>query len=129
MWKEVRSVNTHNILEVSSRPLPEELFETLAGANGVSIERIVSWGQASPEGFWYDSDRDEWVMLLKGSASLLFEGEGDFVVLRPGDSLLIPAHRRHRVEWTQPRTETIWLAVHFPAAQKTKQTDRRDSLP
>lgn len=88
----------------------EELFETLLAAPGLRIERIVSTGQASPPGFWYDQDEGEWVAVLRGSAELRFADESAPRRLAEGDHLLIPAHRRHRVERTQ--NPTIWLAVH-----------------
>jgi cupin 2 domain-containing protein len=91
--------------------LPEELFETLLAAPGVRVERIVSHGHASPEGFWYDQDQHEFVVLLKGAARLWFEGES--IEMKPGDWIDIPAHRRHRVEWTTPDEPTIWLAVFY----------------
>lgn len=91
----------------------EEVFERLAGEEGVLIERIVSQGQITPEGEWYDQERDEWVMLLRGAARLSFEN-GDELELAPGDSVNIPAHTRHRVSWTDPDRATIWLAVHYP---------------
>jgi cupin 2 domain-containing protein len=90
----------------------EHVFPLVEG-KGARIERIVSRGQASPPGFWYDQDLDEWVAVLAGSAGLRFEGQSDVRELRPGDHVLIPAHRRHRVEWTDPTGPTIWLAVHF----------------
>jgi cupin 2 domain-containing protein len=93
--------------------LPAELFETLAKKGTVRIERILSHGQATPEGEWYDQDQDEWVLLLAGSAGLLFEGEPEPRRLMAGDYLLIPAHRRHRVAWTSLSETTIWLAVHI----------------
>jgi cupin 2 domain-containing protein len=77
------------------------------------LERIVSTGQATPEGRWYDQERNEWVAVLSGSAGLLFEGEAGIRVLRPGDHVLIPAHRRHRVAWTDPQQQTVWLAIHY----------------
>lgn len=92
----------------------EEAFERLAGNTDVTIERIVSNGQATPEGEWYDQDRAEWVVLLSGGAGLLFEGEAEPRVLGPGDHVTIPAHRRHRVEWTKNGEPTVWLAVHYP---------------
>jgi cupin 2 domain-containing protein len=96
------------------RELPEELFDTLVAAGDVRIERIVSRGHASPEAFWYDQDRDEFVLVVSGHAGLRIEGEDDPVVLGPGDYLVIEAHRRHRVDWTDPDVDTIWLAVHYP---------------
>ncbi len=81
-------------------------------AEGLRIERIVSYGQCSPEGFWYDQDENEWVLLLDGSATLSFE-EGDPVDLKPGDHLNIPAGTRHRVEKTEQNGRTVWLAVFY----------------
>jgi cupin 2 domain-containing protein len=79
------------------------------------IERIVSTGQASPPGFWYDEDRDEWAVVLAGSAGLLVEGESAPRTLRPGDHVHLPARCRHRIEWTDAARPTVWLAVHFKA--------------
>lgn len=104
-----------NLFRDASVSLPDELVETLAASDGVRIERIVSHGQASPPGFWYDQPRDEFVVLLAGSARLLFEGDEVPVELGPGDYLVIPAHRRHRVEWTTPDEPSVWLAVHYTA--------------
>jgi cupin 2 domain-containing protein len=84
----------------------------LAALPGVRIERIVSTGQGSPPGFWYDQDWTEWVVLLAGSAGLLIEGEAAPRILAPGDYLEIRPHVRHRVEWTDPDQPTVWLAVH-----------------
>ena len=78
------------------------------------IERIVSHGEASPPGFWYDQAGAEWVVVLVGSAGLLFDGELQELVLRKGDHVFIAPHRRHRVAWTDPHEATIWLAVHWP---------------
>ncbi len=88
-----------------------EVIDELMRFGRVRVERIVSRGQCSPPGFWYDQDEDEWVILLTGAARLRFE-DGDRVVeLGPGDAESIPAHVRHRVDWTAPDEETIWLAV------------------
>lgn len=91
----------------------EEYFETLLDRPGLRIERIVSTGQASPPGFWYDQPRDEWVLLLSGSAGLRFAEEVAVRALKPGDWLLIPAGCRHRIEWTDAGQPSVWLAVHF----------------
>lgn len=99
--------------------LPDELFATLLEAADVRIERIVSHGHVSPTDFWYDQDRHEWVVVLKGAARLRF---GDEVLeLQPGDFVNIPAHRKHRVEWTTPDEPTIWLAVHYGETTATKK--------
>ena len=88
-----------------------EVNERILAARGVRIERIVSLGQASPAGFWYDQAEAEWVMLLSGAARLRFADETEARTLGPGDCVHIAAHRRHRVEWTDPDRPTIWLAV------------------
>jgi cupin 2 domain-containing protein len=88
---------------------------TLLATRRLRIERIVSTGQASPPGFWYDQDRDEWVVVLSGAAGLLVEGESAPRTLRAGDHVHLPAHCRHRVEWTDAARPTVWLAVHFAA--------------
>ena len=102
-----------SLLQSIPAELPDELFETLASSEYVKIERIVSRGHASPEGFWYDQETNEFVLVVQGSAGLRMEGEDDLVELRPGDYVVIPAHFKHRVEWTDPSGETIWLTVHY----------------
>jgi len=92
---------------------PKELTEVLAEATSIRIERIVSHGHASPEGYWYDQDENEWVVVLKGRAKLLFEGDDEPLEMRPGDFVNIPAHKRHRVEWTTEAEPTVWLAVFY----------------
>ena len=99
------------------RDLPDartaEIADTILDASGLRIERIISFGQASPPGFWYDQEAAEWVLLLKGAARLRFADESEDRVLGPGDWLYIAAHRRHRVEWTDPAGLTVWLAVFY----------------
>lgn len=90
-----------------------EIFTELLTRPGLRIERIVSLGQTSPPGFWYDQPHGEWVVVITGAARLRFEGEPDAKILRPGDFLDIPPHRRHRVDWTDPSQFTVWLAVHY----------------
>jgi cupin 2 domain-containing protein len=102
-----------NLFVTDAEATRGEIFETLVETDHFRLERIISTGQATPAGQWYDQDRSEWVALLSGSARLLFEGESRARVMRPGDCVLIPTHRRHRVEWTDPEKETIWLALHF----------------
>lgn len=99
-------------------PLPankegEERFDTLLERPKLKIERIVSTGQCSAPGFWYDQDTAEWVVLLQGEAALRLEGEPESRKLRVGDFLEIPAHTRHRVESTSASEPTVWLAVHY----------------
>lgn len=92
--------------------LPNEVMETLINSGNVRIERIVSSGQSTPEGEWYDQRQDEWVLLLTGSAGLVLENEEEALILKPGDYVMIPARCRHRVAWTDPREITVWLAVY-----------------
>ncbi len=92
-----------------------EQFSDLFKRPGLRIERIVSTGQSSPEGFWYDQPEGEWVLLIEGEARLRFADETEARHLKAGDYLDIPAHRRHRVDWTAPTQTTIWLAVHYSA--------------
>jgi cupin 2 domain-containing protein len=103
---------TDNIFENAPTSGPGELVTELFAAEGLRIERIISYGEASPPGFWYDQPLGEWVLLLEGSASLRFEDEPRPRQLRRGDCLYIAAHRRHRVDWTQAGSPTIWLGVH-----------------
>ena len=95
---------------LSGKSAAEEV-ETLVRSPAVRIERIVSTGQASPPGFWYDQADDEFVVLLSGAARLRFENGDLSLDLKPGDWVEIPAHTRHRVEWTQAEPPTVWLAV------------------
>jgi cupin 2 domain-containing protein len=90
-----------------------EIVETLASGRGARIERIVSHGQASPDGFWYDQDAAEFVVLLSGAARLRFADEAEARALAPGDAIDIAAHRRHRVEWTDPERPTVWLVIFY----------------
>lgn len=91
----------------------DEIFESLLEKPWIKIERIISSGQATPEGEWYDQGRNEWVLLLSGSAGLLIEGEEAPRRLAAGDYLLLPAGCRHRVDWTDPEVKSVWLAIHF----------------
>jgi cupin 2 domain-containing protein len=103
-----------NLLADISDDLPEELVQPILSTPGLRIERIVSLGHSSPEGFRYDQETHEWVLLVNGSARLVFDG-GEPFDLRPGSFVNILAHKRHRVEWTDPDQPTIWLAIHFEA--------------
>lgn len=104
---------TANLFSDLSFPLDDEQVDTLLARPGLKIERIVSTGQASPPGFWYDQPEDEWVVVLAGSARLRLEGEAEALTMRAGDHAFLPARLRHRVDWTDPDQPTIWLAVHF----------------
>jgi cupin 2 domain-containing protein len=93
--------------------LPVELVQTLLDAGTVRIERIVSLGHTSAPGFWYDQSEHEWVVLLRGAARLRFEDDDQTLEMTAGSFVNIPARRRHRVEWTDPRQHTVWLAIHY----------------
>ena len=92
--------------------LPEELVESLAAGAGVKIERIVSRGHTSPAEAWYDQEQPEWVMVVRGSAVIAYPDKPS-VSLAAGDYVNIAAHEKHRVAWTSPDEDTIWLAVHY----------------
>ena len=106
-----------------------EQFLELLGRPGLRIERIVSSGQCSPPGFWYDQPDGEWVLLLAGAARLRFADEAEARELAPGDFLDIAPHRRHRVEWTLPGQPTIWLAIHYAAASAAPDVSPEPPLP
>jgi len=106
--------------------IPEELVQTLMTAPDVRIERIVSHGHASPPGFWYDQQTHEWALLLRGAACLRFEGQEPFD-LTPGSFVNIPAHQRHRVEWTDPEQPTVWLAIHYSPQTNTNNSPQIDT--
>lgn len=108
-----------NLLDDLPTQLAEEEIRSLLARPGIRIERIVSTGQASAPGFWYDQDEDEFVLLLTGAAGLRFDGESDVRVMRAGDWLEIPAHTRHQVAWTSTTAPTVWLAVFINPQTKT----------
>ena len=102
-----------NIFSNTPSTISEEIFEAIVTTNEVKIERIISKGHVSPKDSWYDHSNSEWVMVLQGSAKLRFRENDEVIELYPGDHLNIPPHVKHRVEWTDPDQETIWLAVHY----------------
>lgn len=102
-----------NFLDVPRPEAPGETLEVLLARKGVRLERIVSLAHATPEGEWYDQRQDEWVMLAAGRAALLIEGEEKAREMKAGDCLLLPAHCRHRVTWTDPESPSVWLALHI----------------
>jgi cupin 2 domain-containing protein len=112
------SVAAGNILADIQHNLSDEQVLELLSAKHVRIERIVSAGQRSPAGYWYDQDRAEWVLVLQGAAKVLFEGEAEPRLLGRGDFLNIPPHVRHRVEWTDSEQATVWLAIHYQSDDK-----------
>lgn len=109
---------TDNLFAGLPDQLPEELTNVLLEEAGARIERIVSTGQASPPGFWYNQSQTEWVVVLRGSARLRMEGQKAELCLSPGDHVILPAGCRHRIEWTSPTEPTVWLAVFLPASSQ-----------
>ncbi len=102
-----------NLFKGAAESLSKEEFTTLLETGHFKLERIVSTGQATPEGEWYDQEKAEWVVLLRGRAGLRFEDEAEERIMEPGDFIDIPAHRRHRVEWTEANDPTVWHALHY----------------
>lgn len=102
-----------NLFKSLPKNLPEELIENLVEEDGLRLERIVSTGHVTPDGEWYDQESDEWVVLLTGAAKLRFQAPDELLTMRPGDFVKISAHRKHRVDWTDPDAPTVWLALHF----------------
>jgi cupin 2 domain-containing protein len=109
-----------NLFDAIPNELSQEWLQTLLDNPNVKIERIVSKGHASPAEFWYDQEWDEWVLLLKGSAGLRFEGQDEILALTPGDWILIPSKVKHRVDWTDEHVETVWLAVHLYSGKRQR---------
>lgn len=107
-------INNGNLLADLPDATGSEQFELFAQLSGVRVERIVSQGQATPAGQWYDQDWHEWVLLLQGEALVQLEGEDDPRHLGSGDWLSLPPRCRHRVQWTPPDRVTVWLALHIP---------------
>lgn len=108
--------NLTNLMSSPPDASAGEITEALLSARGVRLERIVSHGQASPPGYWYDQAEAEWVLVLSGSARLAIAGEPEDRVLREGDAIFLPAHCRHRVTWTDPDRSTVWLALFIEEA-------------
>jgi cupin 2 domain-containing protein len=102
-----------NLFSVEAQRSAEEQLDALVTAPGMTVERIVSMGHASPEGFWYDDPRAEWVVLLSGAAVLEFEAGPRRHEMRPGDYVLIEPHCRHRVAWTHETEPSVWLAIYY----------------
>ncbi len=106
-------MNIKNIFSEIPKHIPDELFEEIIGTGHCKIERIISKGHSTPDDEWYDQENNEWVIVIRGGAGLIFEGRDKVLVMKPGDYVNIPAHQRHRVAWTDSDEETIWLAIHY----------------
>ena len=115
-----------NLFKNLPESVQKEIFEVIIENKDIRLERIISCGHTTPPGEWYDQAEDEWVALLQGSAGIRFEDEGSTTVMKPGDYIYIPAHKRHRVEWTDPVQKTIWLALHYKAEKARKAEGGRN---
>ena len=102
-----------NLLTAIPEHLPVELFESIYQNSSIHIERIISKGHNTANGQWYDQAWDEWILLIQGQATLVFQHNPQPFHMKTGDYLLIPSHTLHRVEWTPPDIITIWLAIHL----------------
>ncbi len=107
----IKKIKSGNIYSKIPDPKDNEIFETLIENKKFKIERIISRGQATAGGEWLKEAQDEWVIVLKGEGRLKFKGKTQPVTLKSGDYVFIPANTSHRVEWTSPRTKTVWLAI------------------
>lgn len=106
-------MNKRNIFAAADgKTSGNELFETLCAEKNVLIERIISAGECTPEGTWLDQNKHEWVILIQGKATILFETDGKHDLIE-GDYLFIPSGCRHRVEHTSTEPQCVWLAVLF----------------
>jgi cupin 2 domain-containing protein len=114
------TANAENLFAELPQSLSEEVFQEIIHGENFRLVRIISSGQATPEGQWYDQEQHEWVLLLSRAAGLRFEGEDGLRVLHPGDFVDIPAHTRHRVEWTDEKQHTVWLALHYSKSQTAR---------
>jgi cupin 2 domain-containing protein len=102
-----------NIFNDIPSNLSKEILDEIILTDKIRIERIISKGQTSPENFWYDQEENEWVIVIKGKSKLKIIDEDELIELNEGDYINIPSHKKHRVEWTDPESETIWLAVFY----------------
>ncbi len=119
----------NNLFSNLPAEISSELIDSLVEKPGIRIERIVSQGQVTAAGEWYDQEEDEWVIVLRGKARLHLEGDDQMQEMGPGDYLNIPAHQRHRVEWTDTDEPTIWLAVFYKADETSSDPSRKAASP
>ena len=101
-----------NLFDVTKENFSNEIFERMIENENFVLEKIISEGHSSPRDFWYDQNKNEFVILISGSAKLQYD-DGQITNLNPGDYLIIPAHKKHRVEWTDPNQKTFWIALHY----------------
>ncbi|MFH2060777.1 MAG: cupin domain-containing protein [Pseudomonadota bacterium] len=107
------TIESGNIFDSIPSDLEQEAFLKILNKKNIRIERIVSNGQSSPAQGWYDQEDNEWVIVLEGQATIVFEKDKKTIHLKKGDYLNIPSHTKHKVAWTDPAKRTIWLAIHY----------------
>ena len=105
-------MKTKNIFNSIPSSLDAEVFEDILKLPNLRLERIISKGQSTSEDAWYDQEEGEWIIILEGHAILEFDNE-EYVTLKKGDYVNIPAHCKHKVKWTDPDQLTIWLAIFY----------------
>jgi len=108
----MNSEKLNNIFQLIPDNLDSEIVETIVQSKNIRLERIISKGHSSPASGWYDQSQSEWVIVLQGEAIITVENDQDYHLFS-GSYLNIPAHTRHKVKWTKPKIETLWLAVHY----------------
>ena len=106
-------IKNKNIFSNIPKSLPDEIFEDVLSTEKFRVERIISQGHTTPKGKLYDQNENEFVMVLKGNATLSFEKGNQIIKMKEGDYINIPAHVKHRVEKTDDKGETIWLAIFY----------------
>ena len=106
-------MKVRNIFSNIPESLPNELLKELVSSENCKIERIISKGHTTPEGKWYDQDKNEFVIIFKGNAELLFEENNKIIKMKEGNYINIPSHTKHRIIKTSLKEETIWLAIHY----------------
>mgnify|MGYP003658629182 CR=1 FL=1 len=106
------TINVTNLFDSMPGDLEQEVFSTIVQSENVKVERIVSRGHTSPASGWHDQVENEWVIVLAGEARLLFEDNRE-VHLLAGGYINIPSHTKHKVIWTPPDIQTVWLAIHY----------------
>ena len=111
MFTRPPSLEIERLVEDLPEPAEDEDVQIIWQTPFLRVERIVSYGHVSPEGFWNDQAEDEWVMVLTGEGVLEIEGERHHRTLRPGDAINLPAHTKHRVVSTEADAPTVWLAI------------------
>lgn len=111
--KQCNSMQKGNIFSEIPTSIPKEVFNSIIDKDGIKIERIISKGHTTEKDKWYNQEKNEWLIMLKGKAELLFKNNNQIIKMKKGDYLNISAHTEHRVTKTSKKEETIWLTIHY----------------